>query len=387
MIKRSKINEIEELIDSLPAVALLGARQVGKTTLALEIGKTRPSLYLDLESETDRARLQNAELYLGEQAEKLVILDEIQRMPSLFESLRGLIDRGIRSGRKTGQFLILGSASIDLLKQSSESLAGRIAFTELAPFHVGEIASSSMDQLWLRGGFPVSFLAKSNSLSLRWRRDFIRTYLERDIPILGPRIAAETLRRFWTMLAHAQSGLFNASDLARSLAIDGKTVGKYLDLMVDLLLVRRLRPYRANVGKRLVKAPKVYIRDSGLLHALLGIADKETLLGHPVVGASWEGFVLENALNQAPEEWEVYFYRTAAGAEIDLLLQPPDQTLWAIEIKYSGAPKLSKGYHIACEDLKPVRRYVIYPGSERFPIDSNTEAISIQELGGILGSQ
>ena len=387
MIKRSKINEIEELIDSLPAAALLGARQVGKTTLALEIGKTRPSLYLDLESETDRARLQNAELYLGEQAEKLVILDEIQRMPSLFENLRGLIDRGIRSGRKTGQFLILGSASIDLLKQSSESLAGRIAFTELAPFHVGEIASSSMDQLWIRGGFPVSFLAKSNSLSLRWRRDFIRTYLERDIPILGPRIAAETLRRFWTMLAHAQSGLFNASDLARNLAIDGKTVSKYLDLMVDLLLVRRLRPYRANVGKRLVKAPKVYIRDSGLLHALLGIADKETLLGHPVLGASWEGFALENALNQAPEEWEVYFYRTAAGAEIDLLLQPPDQTLWAIEIKYSGAPKLSKGYHIACEDLKPVRRYVIYPGSERFPIDSNTEAISIQELGGILGSQ
>ena len=387
MIKRSKINEIEELIGSLPAVALLGARQVGKTTLASEIGKTRPSLYLDLESETDRARLQNAELYLGEQAEKLVILDEIQRMPSLFESLRGLIDRGIRSGRKTGQFLILGSASIDLLKQSSESLAGRIAFTELAPFHVGEVASSSMDQLWLRGGFPVSFLAKSNSLSLRWRRDFIRTYLERDIPILGPRIAAETLRRFWTMLAHAQSGLFNASDLARSLAIDGKTVSKYLDLMVDLLLVRRLRPYRANVGKRLVKAPKVYIRDSGLLHALLGIVDKETLLGHPVLGASWEGFVLENALNQAPEEWEVYFYRTAAGAEIDLLLQLPDQTLWAIEIKYSGAPKLSKGYHIACEDLKPVRRYVIYPGSERFPIDSSTEAISIQELGGILGSQ
>ena len=387
MIKRSKINEIEELIDSLPAVALLGARQVGKTTLALEIGKTRPSLYLDLESETDRARLQNAELYLGEQAEKLVILDEIQRMPSLFESLRGLIDRGIRSGRKTGQFLILGSASIDLLKQSSESLAGRIAFTELPPFHAGEIASSSMDQLWLRGGFPVSFLAKSNSLSLRWRRDFIRTYLERDIPLLGPRIAAETLRRFWTMLAHAQSGLFNASDLARSLAVDGKTVSKYLDLMVDLLLVRRLRPYRANVGKRLVKAPKVYIRDSGLLYALLGIADKETLLGHPVLGASWEGFVLENALNQAPEEWEVYFYRTAAGAEIDLLLQPPDQTLWAIEIKYSGAPKLSKGYHIACEDLKPVQRYVIYPGAERFPIDSNTEAISIQELGSILGSQ
>ena len=387
MIKRNKINEIEELIDSLPAVALLGARQVGKTTLALAIGKTRPSLYLDLESETDRARLQNAELYLGEQAEKLVILDEVQRMPRLFESLRGLIDRGIRSGRKTGQFLILGSASIDLLKQSSESLAGRIAFTELTPFHVGEIASSSMDQLWLRGGFPVSFLAKSNSLSLRWRRDFIRTYLERDIPVLGPRIAAETLRRFWTMLAHAQSGLFNAADLARSLAIDGKTVSKYLDLMVDLLLVRRLRPYRANVGKRLVKAPKIYIRDSGLLHALLGIADKETLWGHPVLGASWEGFVLENVLNQAPEEWEAYFYRTAAGAEIDLLLQPPDQTLWAIEIKYSGAPKLSKGYHIACEDLKPVRRYVIYPGAERFPIDANTEAISIQELGGILGRQ
>ena len=384
MIKRSQAIEIGELIDSLPAVGLLGPRQVGKTTLALEIGKTRSSLYLDLESETDRAKLRIAELYLSEHADKLVILDEIQRIPGLFESLRGLIDRGIRAGRKTGQFLILGSASIDLLKQSSESLAGRIAYTELTPLHAGEIRPSQLDRLWLRGGFPVSFLAKSDNLSLRWRRNFIRTYLERDIPMLGPRIASETLRRLWTMLAHLQSGLLNASNLARSLALDGKTVRNYLDLMADLLLVRRLQPYHANVGKRLVKSPKVYIRDSGLLHALLGIADKETLLGHPVVGASWEGFALENTLNQAPEEWEAYFYRTAAGAEIDLLLQPPDQSLWAIEIKYSGAPKLSKGYHIACDDLEPARRYVLYPGSERFPIDRNTEAISIREFGGIL---
>ena len=387
MIKRSKAIEIGELIDSLPAVGLLGPRQVGKTTLALEIGKTRSSLYLDLESETDRAKLRVAELYLSEHADKLVILDEIQRMPGLFESLRGLIDRGIRVGRKTGQFLILGSASIDLLKQSSESLAGRIAYTELTPLHAGEIPPSKLDQLWLRGGFPVSFLARGDNLSLRWRRNFIRTYLERDIPMLGPRIASETLRRFWTMLAHSQSGLLNASNLARSLALDGKTVSNYLDLMVDLLLVRRLQPYHANVGKRLVKSPKVYIRDSGVLHALLGIANKEVLLGHPALGASWEGFALENALKQVPEEWEAYFYRTAAGAEIDLVLLPPNQSLWAIEIKYSGAPKLSKGYHIACDDLKPARRYVLYPGSERFPIDRNTEAISIQEFGGILRKQ
>jgi predicted AAA+ superfamily ATPase len=265
-----------------PAVALLGPRQVGKTTLALAVAETRPSLYLDLESEADRAKLAEPELYLGQHVDKLVILDEIQRAPQLFQSLRGLIDAGRRRGQGKGRFLTLGSASIDLLKQSSESLAGRIRYLELSPLDAGEAGRERLDALWRRGGFPESLLADSDAASLRWRMDFIRTYLERDIPQLGPHIASETLRRLWTMLAHAQGGLLNAVSLARSLAVDGKTVARYLDLLVDLMLVRRLAPWHGNVRKRLVKSPKVYVRDSGLVHALLGIADGEALLAHPV---------------------------------------------------------------------------------------------------------
>jgi predicted AAA+ superfamily ATPase len=359
----------------------LGPRQVGKTTLALTVAATRPSLYLDLESEADRAKLADPEQYLAQHADKLVILDEIQRVPQLFQSLRGLIDRGRREGRAKGRFLVLGSASIDLLKQSSESLAGRIRYLELSPLDAGEVGYERLDALWLRGGFPESLLAPSDAASLRWRTDFIRTYLERDIPQLGPRIPAETLRRLWTMLAHSQGGLLNAAALARSLAVDGKTVARYLDLLVDLLLVRRLPPWHANVRKRLVKSPKVYVRDSGLVHALLGILDHEALLAHPVAGASWEGMAIESLIAAAPLGTQAYFFRSAAGAEIDLLLQRPgERRPWAIEIKRGLAPKVDRGFHAACTIVEPLRRCVVYSGSERFPLGEGVEAFPLPEL-------
>ena len=264
MIDRRIAARVVERLSESPAVALLGPRQVGKTTLALEIGETVPSIYLDLESEADRAKLSDPELYLSRHQDKLVILDEVHRLPDLFQILRGLIDKGRRTGIKTGRFLLLGSASIDLLAQSGESLAGRISYLEMGPFDAFELEGKETNRLWVRGGFPDSFLARSNRSSLRWRQDFIRTYLERDVPMLGPRIAAETLRRFWTMLAHHQSGLLNAADFARGLGLDSKTIANYLDLLVDLLLVRRLEPWHSNSAKRLVKSPRVYVRDSGL---------------------------------------------------------------------------------------------------------------------------
>ncbi len=378
MINRILQTTLAEAILRSPAVALLGPRQVGKTTLALEAGNIHNALYLDLESEQDRAKLAQPELYLAGHQDKLVILDEIHRAPNLFPVLRGLIDQGRRAGRKAGQYLLLGSASIDLLKQSGETLAGRIAYLVLAPFNVLE--SPAIDDLWVRGGFPESLLAANSTWSLRWRQDFIRTYLERDIPQFGPRIAAETLRRFWSMLAHNQGGMLNTAQLARNIGADTKTAASYLDLLVDLLLVRRLPPWHANIGKRLVKTPKVYVRDSGLVHALLNIPDKETLLGHPVVGASWECFVIENLISVASDMAQAYFYRSNGGAEIDLLLTWPDGKLWAIEIKRSLTPKLERGFHSACNDLTPTRKFVVYPGLERYPLAADIEAISLAEL-------
>ena len=381
MIKRRIHDKLDESIDHSPAVGLLGPRQVGKTTLALEMGATRPSLYLDLESPTDRAKLADAGRYLAEHEDKLVILDEVHRAPEIFQILRGLIDQGRRRGKAGGRFLLLGSASVELLKQSGESLAGRISYLELTPFDATEVDGARMDRLWIRGGFPASFLAANDRISLDWREDFIRTYLERDVPQFGSRIPAETLRRFWTMLAHHQAGMHNAATLAQGLGVDGKTVARYLDLLVDLLLVRRLSPWHRNVGKRLVKSPKVFVRDSGLVHALLGLGNKEQLLGHPVVGPSWESFVLETLLVLAPRGTEANFYRTAAGAEIDLVLTLPGGKLWAVEIKRSSAPKLERGFHLACADLKPARRFVVYPGDDRFPLDAETEVLGLAELG------
>ena len=382
MIKRELHHQLVHLINHYPAVVLLGPRQVGKTTLAQDIGDVRDALYLDLEM--DREKLSDPELYLEEHENKLVILDEVQRVPELFQSLRGLIDRGRRRGIRSGRFLLLGSASLDLLKQSGETMAGRVAITELAPFNALELDGEQHDRLWVRGGFPDSFLAENETLSLQWRRNFIRTYLERDIPQLGPRIPAEALRHFWTMLAHNQGTLMNASALARGLGVTGKTVTGYLDLLVDLLLLRRLHPWHRNVGKRLVKSPKVYIRDSGVLHALLGLEHKESLLGHPVVGGSWEGYVIENLLSVAPDGTEAGFYRTSAGAEIDLILTLPGDRLWAVEVKRSLTPKPDKGFYYACTDLKPERKFVVYPGEERYPLKENIEAISLAGLMELL---
>jgi len=386
MIPRQKSQLVSARLEQFPAVALLGPRQVGKTTLAEFIAEGRKSVYLDLEDTADREKLSDAALYLSGHEDKLVILDEVQRVPELFQTLRGLIDKGRRRDIRAGRFLLLGSASVDLLKQSGESLAGRIAYVELEPFNVLEVDGDAREALWIRGGFPDSFLAETDEASGVWRENFLRTYLERDIPQLGPRVPAETLRRFWTMLAHLQGSTLNAAQLARGLAVDGKTVARYLDLLVDLLLVRRLPPFHANVGKRLVKSPKVYVRDSGIVHALLGLDDRDAVLGHPVVGGSWEGFVLENLLGAAPERLKPWFYRTAAGAEIDLVLEMPGGRLWAVEIKRGLSPKLDKGFHHARQDLEPERSFVVYSGDDRYPKGEGVEVIGLGELASLLAT-
>ncbi|MDP6644909.1 MAG: ATP-binding protein [Rhodospirillales bacterium] len=366
---------------------MIGPRQVGKTTLAHEIAEGSDAIYLDLEARADRDRLADPILYLKEYEDRLVILDEIHRVPELFQELRGLIDEGRRRGKRTGRFLILGSASLDLLRQSGESLAGRIEYVELNPLDVLEAApdAEAMKNLWVRGGFPDSFLAGSDADSLTFRQSFIRTYLERDVPQFGRRIPAETLERLWTMLAHSLGTVLNASKLAAGLSISAPTVTSYIDLLVDLLLVRRLRSFHANVKKRLVKSPKVYVRDSGLVHALLGIEDHNALAGHPVVGMSWEGFVIENLLAVAPPRTLASYYRTLAGAEIDLLLELPGKRgLWAIEIKRGLTASPSKGFHNARADLNPKRSFVVYSGEEHYSITKDIEAIGFREMANLL---
>lgn len=380
MFSRHLFTQLAEELQHSPAVALLGPRQVGKTTLALEVAKTIPSIYLDLESERDRFKLAQAELYLADHLGKLVILDEVHRTPGLFPVLRGLIDQARREGKRAGQYLLLGSASLNLLQQSGETLAGRIAYLELGALNVLETRLEQSDTLWLRGGFPESMTAPSDARSLRWRQNFIRSYLERDVAQFGRRIAADTLRRLWTMLAHHQSGLLNMAQLGRNIGLDIKTVQSYIDLLCSLLLVRRLPPWHANIGKRLVKSPKVYVRDSGLVHALLDIETKETLLSHPVLGASWEGFCIENLLSCAPANVQAYFYRSAAGAEIDLLLAWPGGELWAIEIKRSLTPKAERGFYSACSDLAPSRKLVVYPGQESFLLGADVQVVSLLGL-------
>ncbi len=384
MIARELQKDVEQALSWQAAVALIGPRQVGKTTLALAMAESRPSLYLDLESPADRSKLASPEVFLANYEDHLVIFDEIHRTPALFESLRGLIDKGRRKGKGKGRFLLLGSASLDLLHQSGESLAGRITYIDLPPLLASEVPEEAMEKLWLRGGFPESFIAYSDDQSQQWREDMIRTYLERDIPLFGPRIPAETLRRFWTMLAHHQGGLLNLSGLAKSLEVSSTTVSRYTDLLVDLLLVRRLRPYHVNAGKRLVKSPKIYIRDSGLTHALLNITDYNALAGHPVIGNSWEGFVIENLIQAAPARTVPGFYRTQAGAEIDLLLELPGGELWAIEIKRSTAGKPGKGFYVACNDLQPAKQFVVYGGDDRYPLSDQVEAIGLRQLMALL---
>lgn len=383
MIPRLAVHKLKKALARQSAVALLGPRQVGKTTLALALVEDKPALYLDLETKSDRDKLSYPQLFLSEHSDKLVILDEIHCAPELFQTLRGIIDERRRAGQRTGQFLVLGSAAIDLLRQSGESLAGRIEYVDLGSLSILEVGDNlqSMNQLWLRGGFPDSYLAADDEDSFHMRLSFIRTYLERDVPQFGPRIPAELLERLWTMLAHNQGSLLNVSRLAAGLMVSTTTISTYIGLLVDLLLVRRLYPYHANVGKRLVKSPKTYVRDSGLVHALLGIRNSQELAGHPIVGASWEGFAIENILAAAPEHAKASFYRTAAGAEIDLILELGGQCgTWAIEIKRGLTAKPTRGFYQGLTDVKPNKVFVVHSGRDRYPLEVGVEAIGLHEL-------
>lgn len=384
MIPRQALIQLQDKLQQAPAVVLLGPRQVGKTTLALEAARHWPtaSIYLDLERPADRMKLDDADGFLRMQSDKLVILDEIHRLPGLFEVLRGIIDERRRAGQRVGQFLLLGSASLDLMQQSSETLAGRISYLEVTPVNAQELQGQNLntDALWLRGGFPDSLLAVSDAASLNWREDFVRSYLQRDVPMFAPRLRAETLGRLWTMLAHQQGALLQQSRLASGLGLTSPSIERYIDLLVDLQLVRRLRSWSGNVGKRLVKAPKVYVRDSGLVHALLGIRTLNDLVGHPVCGPSYEGFCIENLIAAAGPQCTPYAYRTHAGAEIDLLLEKAGQPWMAIEIKRNSAPTLSKGFGVACDDLGITQRYVVYPGSERFGLRQGATAVGLADL-------
>ncbi len=375
--------KLDATLPRTPAVVLTGCRQVGKTTLAQVVANQRDAIYLDLESPQDLARLADPLQFLRRHRHKLVVLDEIQRAPELFPVMRGVIDQNRRDGRRGEHFLLLGSASMDLLRQSSESLAGRIHYLELFGLNVLEAGvekREGMDRLWLRGGFPESFLADDDGQAFEWLEQLIRTYLEREIPQFGFQIPATRLRRLWTMLAHLQGTTVNHSKLGGNLAVEGKTVSRYIDLLVDLLLVRRLEPWHANVKKRLVKSPVHYVRDSGILHGLLGITSMEGLMGHPALGKSWEGWVIENIHSVLPSNVQSYFYRTATGAEIDLLLVFPNSEIWAIEIKSSLAPKVGKGFHIACDDVQATRKLVIYGGDNDFPIEKATQVVSLNSI-------
>ncbi|MDE2826392.1 MAG: ATP-binding protein [Bacteroidota bacterium] len=386
MLSRNALPKVRKALNRQAATALLGPRQVGKTTLAVEIADKTEALYLDLQSGSDRARLIDPRLYLRHYEDRLVILDEIHRVPDLFSELRGLIDEGRRRGRRTGRFLVIGSATMDLLKQPGESLAGRIEFVSLNPLSVLDTDAIAQDSLWVRGGFPDSYLAATDEDSLVFRQSFIRTYLERDMAeFVQVRIPAETLERFWIMLAHRQGGLLNMAQLASNLAMSSPSVSQYVDVLTRLLLVRRLTPYSANTRKRLVRSPKIYVRDSGLVHALLGIKQFHDLVGHPVVGASWEGFVIENLLSDAYPRTRASFYRTSAGAELDLVLEIPGfQRPIAIEIKRSLTPSLGKGFHNAISDIEPERAFVVYAGEERYPVAESTEVIGLREMALLL---
>lgn len=382
MIDRQVTEKLQATIAHVPAVALLGARQVGKTTLAKTIAKNIDSIYLDLEAPEDLLKLRDPSSFLSSHADKLVILDEIQRAPDLFPVLRGLIDKNRERGRRAGQFLLLGSASMDLMRQSSESLAGRISYLEMSGLSLVEVDGRQQERqtLWLRGGFPDSYLAADDDLAMDWLENLIRTCLERDIPQMGFRVPATRLRRLWTMLAHLQGETVNYSKLAANLEVDAKTVTHYIDILTDLLLVRRLEPWHTNVKKRLVKSPRFYVRDSGILHRLLGINAYDVLLSNPVLGKSWEGFVIENIHSILPSSAETYFYRTAAGAEIDLVIKMPSSEIWAVEIKYGVAPKIGKHYSQTCDDVGAMHKYILYGGEDEFPVGSDIKVISLAGL-------
>jgi predicted AAA+ superfamily ATPase len=381
MVERRAYTQVLDGLERQAAVMLTGPRQVGKTTLALTIADQRPSVYLDLENPRDRLRLSSPGDFFETVSDRLVILDEVQQTPDIFATLRGVIDRGRREGRGKGRFLLLGSASLDLIRQS-ESLAGRVTYVEMTPFTPLEIPDDQRerDRLWLRGGFPTSFLADSDRQSLQNRTDLFRSFLVRDIQEFSPRIPVTTLERLTTILAYRQGSILNSADIARAIEHSGQSVARYIDLLTDFLLIRRLPPYFVNVGKRLVKSPKVYIRDSGIVHALLGIETLDQLVGTPIAGLSWEGFIIESLISVMPWNTHPFFYRTAVGAEIDLLILFPDQSLWVIEIKRSLDARVTRGFHEARADLNPARSFVVHRDSDRFPMGDGIEAIGITGL-------
>ena len=371
---------VRQALEDNAATVLLGPRQVGKSTLARAIGDAYPdSVYLDLELDTDLRKLDDPVTYLRSTAGRLTIIDEVHRAPDLFATLRSLIDERRRAGQREGQFLLLGSASLDLIQHSSETLAGRVTYIELQP--VGPIEGASaeigIDTIWQRGGFPDSLLARDNSASFRWRKAFIRSYLERDVPMFAPRMPSATIGRLWTMLAHGQGTMLNTARLAQALAVSATMTARYIDLLVDLLLVRRLAPWSGNLGKRLVRSPKLYVRDSGLVHALLDIDTLDQLLGHPVAGASWEGYVIEALIDAAGPDAQYSFYRTAAGAEIDLVIERAGKVAFAIEIKRSAAPNVEQGFFWGANDIEASRKIVVTPNSERYPLRDGVEVMPL----------
>lgn len=385
MIRRILEEKLIQGLKSMPVVVLLGPRQVGKTTLAMDLAKSeldKPRHYLDLELDSDLAKLDDAESYLRRFENQLLVIDEIQRRPELFRIIRGIVDIRKRAGERAAHFLLLGSASKELLQKTSETLAGRIRYLELNPFSVIELHKNdplgfNYEKLWFRGGFPDSYLAKTEIDSLNWRYDFITTYVERDIPLFGPQVSATRIKRFWSMLAHYHGQQAVLSEIAKSLEVSHTTIRTYLDILQDFFMVRQVHPWSGNTKKRLVKSPKIYIRDTGLLHNLLNIPSFEQLMGHPLVGASWEGFVIENILNQLSPNWVSSYYRSSNQSEIDLVLEGPAREVWAIEIKKSVSPTLSSGFYHACEDIQATKKFVIYSGSDQFPMKGGIEVIGL----------
>lgn len=383
MIPRRAFGAVIKALDRQPAALLLGPRRVGKTTLALAVAEARGGVYLDLEDPADLARLRDPVLFLEPYENRLVVLDEIHRTPEILRALRRLIDRGQRRRRaRAGRFLLVGSAPLDRLAGAGASLAGRAVEVELGPLDALEVEDdpAARRRLWLRGGLPDSYRADDDAGSRRVRDDFLRTIAARDLAWFAPRAAPGPVARLWTMLAHSQGELLNSSRLAASLGIAARTTNRYLELFADLRFLRRLPPLAANIGRRLVRSPKTYLRDSGLVHALLGLESRDELAGHPVAGGSWEGFVVENAVAAAPERTEASFFRTAAGAEMDLVLDFPGGGRWAVEAKLGLAPAVSRGFHEARAALRPDRTFVVYSGDGRYPLREGVEVVGLRAL-------
>lgn len=374
IIRSSYLNQLARAVKRSPITSLIGPRQCGKTTLARMFAESKASTYFDLESQPDIRRLQNPELMLGS-LRGIVILDEIQEMPELFRVLRVIADRPNTKAR----FLVLGSASPDIVKNVSETLAGRVEFIELSGFNLQEVGANPLETLWLRGGFPRSFLAQSDEDSMAWREGFIRTFLERDIPRLGISIPSSALRRFWTMLAHYHGQTWNASELGRSMGLSDKTVRGYLDILTETFMIRQLQPWHENIGKRQVKSPKVYFRDSGILHSLLNLSDFHALTGHPGVGASWEGFALEQTLHVLKPP-QAFFWATHSGVEIDLVFLHRGHR-YGVEFKFSEAPQITKSMRMALEALKLHHLWIIHPGKHSYPIDKRISALPLMNVG------